>query len=96
MNNIKQLREFVFILCLAIVVMGLLIGTVQNDNTELTESNQTYQDSLVFLDSSLTATTKLYQIHAQINLRYVNKVCSKCEKAMRNDSEYSELIDKLN
>ncbi len=95
MNEIKELRDFVFILCLAIIVMGLLTGSTLNDNTELTESNQNYQDSIVFLDSSLTATTRLYQIHAQVNLKYSDKVCRHCRSKMRDDNEYMRLINKI-
>ena len=95
MNEIKELRDFIFILCLALVVMGLLTGSTLNDNTKLTESNQNYQDSIAFLDSSLTATTRLYQIHAQVNLKYSDKVCVHCRSKMRDDNEYMRLINKI-
>ena len=76
--------------------MGLVTGTVLNDNTEKTKLNLIQQDSIAFLDSSLTATTRLYQIHAQVNLKYSDKVCVHCRSKMRDDSEYMRLINKIN
>lgn len=91
----KEKIDNVFILLLVVVAMGLYIGTVKNDNIKLSKSNQIHKESLEKLDSSLTATTRLYEIHAQINLKYSDKVCADCRSNMRDDSEYMRLINKI-
>ena len=92
----KEKIDNVFILLLVVVAMGLYIGTVKNDNIKLSKSNQIHKESLEKLDSSLTATTRLYEIHAQINLKYSDKVCVHCRSKMRDDVEYMRLINKIN
>ncbi len=91
----KQQRDFIHALLLVIIVMGLYIGTVKTDNIKLSKSNETYKESVEQLDSSMTATTRLYQIHAQINLKYSDKVCVHCRSKMRDDIEYMRLINKI-
>ena len=91
----KEKIDNVFILLLVVVAMGLYIGTVKNDNIKLSKSNQIHKESLEKLDSSLTATTRLYEIHAQINLKYSDKVCADCRSNMRDDIEYMRLINKI-
>jgi len=96
MTKEKEKIDNVFILLLVVVAMGLYIGTVKNDNIKLSKSNQIHKESLEKLDSSLTATTRLYEIHAQINLKYSDKVCADCRSKMRDDVEYMRLINKIN
>ena len=92
----KEKIDNVFILLLVVVAMGLYIGTVKNDNIKLSKSNQIHKESLEKLDSSLTTVTRLYEIHAQINLKYSDKVCVHCRSKMRDDVEYMRLINKIN
>lgn len=91
----KQQRDFIHALLITVIIMGLYIGTVKNDNIKLSKSNQIHKESLEKLDSSLTATTRLYEIHAQINLKYSDKVCADCRSNMRDDVEYMRLINKI-
>jgi hypothetical protein len=95
MTKEKEKIDNEFILLLVVVAMGLYIGTVKNDNIKLSKSNKIHKESLEKLDSSLTATTRLYEIHAQINLKYSDKVCVDCRSNMRDDSEYMRLINKI-